>query len=341
MTQEFDILAAIESGDIELKAEPSCPVATKDIAVNLKNRQNAIDTAGYGPLNPDHANNDFWKKKADRWDVRPSEAKGQLCGNCAAFIKTPSMLKCIDAGLDAGGSNEGWDVIAAGDLGYCEAFDFKCASRRTCDAWIVGGPITQDKGQQETKADPVSSSTKEQDVEGYIDSLSDDELEAVFPEGDMPTDEEAKWLFDVGGAFLRRSLTNRRKRKKRRYKDDYDGTEEKAATKKLRDPKGGLTAAGRAYFKRTEGANLKPGVRGPADTPQKMRRKGSFLVRFFTNPRGPMKDEKGRPTRLALSAAAWGEPVPQDAESAKKLAEKGRRLLDRYRNYQEAQKKKK
>lgn len=100
----------------------------------------------------------------------------------------------------------------------------------------------------------------------------------------------------------------------------------------LRDPKGGLTAAGRAHFNRTEGSNLKPGVKGPADTPEKMRRKGSFLTRFFTNPSGPMKDEKGRPTRLALSAAAWGEPVPQDREAAAKLAAKGRRLLERYEN---------
>jgi hypothetical protein len=108
---------------------------------------------------------------------------------------------------------------------------------------------------------------------------------------------------------------------------------EKGAKKPvLRDPKGGLTAAGRAYFKRKEGANLKPGVMGAANTPQKMRRKGSFLTRFFTNPSGPMKDEKGRSTRLALSAAAWGEPVPQDMEDARRLAAKGRRLLERYEN---------
>jgi hypothetical protein len=100
----------------------------------------------------------------------------------------------------------------------------------------------------------------------------------------------------------------------------------------LKDPKGGLTAAGRAYFKRKEGASLKPGVRGAADTPEKMRRKGSFLTRFFTNPSGPMKDEKGRATRLALSASAWGEPVPQNIEDAKKLAAKGRRMLERYQN---------
>lgn len=106
--------------------------------------------------------------------------------------------------------------------------------------------------------------------------------------------------------------------------------DEKGVKKPLKDPKGGLTAAGRAYFKRTEGANLKPGVRGPANTPEKMRRKGSFLTRFFTNPSGPMKDEKGRATRLALSAAAWGEPVPKDASDAAKLAAKGRRLLERY-----------
>jgi HK97 family phage prohead protease len=100
----------------------------------------------------------------------------------------------------------------------------------------------------------------------------------------------------------------------------------------IKDPKGGLTAAGRAHFKKTEGADLKPGVKGPADTPQKMRRKGSFLTRFFTNPSGPMKDDNGKPTRLALSAAAWGESVPQNAEDAAKLAAKGRRLLDKYDN---------
>jgi hypothetical protein len=105
--------------------------------------------------------------------------------------------------------------------------------------------------------------------------------------------------------------------------------------KPLKDPKGGLTAAGRAFYNRTEGSNLKPGVRGAADTPDKMRRKGSFLTRFFTNPSGPLKDEKGRPTRLALSAAAWGEPVPETAEDAQKLAAKGRSLLEKYKKTQD------
>ena len=110
------------------------------------------------------------------------------------------------------------------------------------------------------------------------------------------------------------------------------------AKQPLKDPKGGLTAAGRRHFKQTEGANLKPGVKGPANTPEKMRRKGSFLVRFFSNPSGPMKKPNGKPTRLALSAAAWGEPVPQDRSDAARLAAKGRRMLERYRRAKEAKK---
>ena len=104
----------------------------------------------------------------------------------------------------------------------------------------------------------------------------------------------------------------------------------KSMPKEGKDPEGGLTAKGRAFYKKTEGANLKPGVRGPADTPVKKKRKGSFLTRHFTNPRGPMTKD-GNPTRLALSAHAWGEPVPKTQAAAKKLAAKGRRLLKEYR----------
>jgi len=101
--------------------------------------------------------------------------------------------------------------------------------------------------------------------------------------------------------------------------------------KKLKDPKGGLTAAGRAHFKKKDGSDLKPGVKGKADTPEKMRRKGSFLTRFYTEPSGPLVDEDGDPTRLALAAQAWGERAPKNSSDAEKLAEKGRRLLERYK----------
>ena len=63
---------------------------------------------------------------------------------------------------------------------------------------------------------------------------------------------------------------------------------------------GGLTAAGRRHFKKTEGANLKPPV--PKGTNP---RRVSFAARF-AGMKGPMKDEKGKPTRKALALKKWG-----------------------------------
>ena len=131
---------------IKIKAEGDvCPPATQDIAVNIKNRQKAIDTAGYGPLNPNEPNADFWQKKADRWDVSIESSKKQRCGNCIMFVRTPRMLDCIDKALGNEPGNVAWDIIDAGDIGYCEAFDFKCHAMRTCDAWVVGGPTTTER----------------------------------------------------------------------------------------------------------------------------------------------------------------------------------------------------
>jgi hypothetical protein len=129
----------------------ACPPATQDIQLNLKNRQNAIDNVGYGPLNPEEPNEEFWQGKADRWKLTIEEAKTSRCGNCAAFIKTSKMLDCIATGLQQGDENveDSYDVVAAGDLGYCEALDFKCAAARTCDAWIAGGPVTDETGKEQ------------------------------------------------------------------------------------------------------------------------------------------------------------------------------------------------
>ena len=122
----------------------ACPKATGDVKTNLANREKAIDDAAYGPLNPKEANAEFWDKKAERWDITTAEAKKSKCGNCAAFIQTPDMLNCIKKGLEAGdNAKNAWDTIEAGNLGYCESFDFKCAAARTCDAWISGGPVTK------------------------------------------------------------------------------------------------------------------------------------------------------------------------------------------------------
>jgi hypothetical protein len=126
------------------KGVKACPTATVDIHINLKNRNNAIKEYGYGPLNPEAESRVFWQKKADMWDTTVREAKKARCGNCGAFIQTPQMLKCMAEGLhDEPEEHEGYadEVIEAANLGYCELFHFKCAGDRTCDAWLVGGPI--------------------------------------------------------------------------------------------------------------------------------------------------------------------------------------------------------
>ena len=100
-----------------------------------------------------------------------------------------------------------------------------------------------------------------------------------------------------------------------------------------KDPRGGLTAAGRVAFARKDGSHLKPGVTKKLSemTPQDMRRKGSWAVRFYGRKKlPPLVDGRGRPTRHALSAHAWGEPVPRTVAAARRIAAKGERLLQRY-----------
>ena len=120
-----------------------CPPATQDIKLNLRNRQKAIDEYGYGPLNTNEPNKKFWEKKVEMWNLdSASEAKKSRCGNCAAFDITTKTLDCIAKGIgNDNGSEDPYQVIKAGELGYCRFLKFKCAAKRTCDAWVVGGPI--------------------------------------------------------------------------------------------------------------------------------------------------------------------------------------------------------
>jgi hypothetical protein len=76
--------------------------------------------------------------------------------------------------------------------------------------------------------------------------------------------------------------------------------------KAYQNPQGGLNAKGRAHFKKTEGANLKPPVssKQAAKSPKAAARRESFCARMGGVP-GPMKDEKGRPTRKAMALKKW------------------------------------
>lgn len=73
--------------------------------------------------------------------------------------------------------------------------------------------------------------------------------------------------------------------------------------KEGKDPKGGLNAKGRASYNKETGGNLKPPAPNPKTDKDAARRK-SFCARMKGNP-GPMKDEKGKPTRKALALKAW------------------------------------
>ena len=44
-------------------------------------------------------------------------------------------------GIDPDELDEAGEIVELANLGYCELFDFKCAGGRTCDAWIVNGPL--------------------------------------------------------------------------------------------------------------------------------------------------------------------------------------------------------
>lgn len=75
--------------------------------------------------------------------------------------------------------------------------------------------------------------------------------------------------------------------------------------KEGKNPEGGLNAKGRASL-RAQGHDIKPPVsaKQAKKSPKAAARRRSFCARMSGMP-GPMKDEKGRPTRKALSLRKW------------------------------------
>jgi len=68
----------------------------------------------------------------------------------------------------------------------------------------------------------------------------------------------------------------------------------------------GMTDKGvKAYRRENPGSNLKTAVTGSVKPGSKAaKRRKSFCARMSGN-KGPMKDEKGRPTRKAMSLRRW------------------------------------
>ena len=127
-----------------------CPAATATPLINLQNRRDAIETGHFGPLDPSLPNNDYWQNAAAEWNASIEFVKHARCGNCAAFNITTAMRECISAGSQ---SLDAWVLVEAGQLGYCEVFDFRCAAKRRCNMWVAGGPLTDDLAQQFTGYD--------------------------------------------------------------------------------------------------------------------------------------------------------------------------------------------
>lgn len=131
----------------QIQTNIECPPATQDISLNLANRKICVDKANYGPANPLLENNDFWQAKADLFNTNIDQAKTMRCKNCAAFVIKEKMRECIEKGIASTSIKEEdivKDIVDVADLGYCELFDFKYAGDRTCDAWITGGPLTNE-----------------------------------------------------------------------------------------------------------------------------------------------------------------------------------------------------
>ena len=118
-----------------IEQQTGCPIATQDLQLNTKNRDNAIksDHIKYGPLNVDEPA-EYWSDLAKHWDTSEEAAKKSLCGNCVAFDISPKMKKCMPGKTSDGD----------GELGYCWMHHFKCHSARTCRTWAKGGPIDSD-----------------------------------------------------------------------------------------------------------------------------------------------------------------------------------------------------
>jgi len=79
--------------------------------------------------------------------------------------------------------------------------------------------------------------------------------------------------------------------------------------KEGKDPKGGLNRKGVASYRRENtGSKLKMAVTTPPSKLKKgseaANRRKSFCARM-SGVKGPMKDEKGRPTRKALALRKW------------------------------------
>ena len=123
--------------------------ALTDLDLNTKNRDMTTQNDGYGPLNPndEKGSRAFWEAKGKMWNTTTEAAMEARCRNCAAFNQAPAIMRKMAEGLGPAGEK----IQDLANLGFCELFEFKCAGDRTCNKWLVNGPIKEQKGTEARK----------------------------------------------------------------------------------------------------------------------------------------------------------------------------------------------
>ena len=127
-----DIAKKSEPGNEKPNPKFRCPPPTLDIALNTRNRQNAIDNFLYGPPNPALESMQYWKRLAEVWQKEPTmetlkEVQTMRCANCSFFDESPQMLECLPPNPDEY-DKEGLESTRA-VFGYCWPHAFKLPTR--------------------------------------------------------------------------------------------------------------------------------------------------------------------------------------------------------------------
>lgn len=172
----------------------SCPVATQNLEINTKRRNQAIeaDYIQYGPLNL--SDTEYWNKLADHWNTTADVAKKSLCGNCVAFDISPRMNKCMPGEVSD----------PEGKLGYCWMHHFKCHSARTCRTWAAGGPIKEDTVSADWQSRNEETVTESKRPKGAPKWHDSDAPDANGKFKTLGIKALAKWLIRTRGGDMRK-----------------------------------------------------------------------------------------------------------------------------------------
>ena len=100
----------------EAVSDKSCPAATQDEDLNRRNKIKAANNTKV-----------MYGHPRDVPKLKKLAKENKLCGNCAAFNISKSMIMCGGASKD-------------GKRGYCMMHEFTCAASKTCLTWAPGGP---------------------------------------------------------------------------------------------------------------------------------------------------------------------------------------------------------